>query len=239
MRARGRVRVNRIHDILGFQISGRVMVCFMALACAMSCVHIIFVYNTKLQRTNSVMITPLTPDSFLRHREEEEIAIGLKLLASPETSTNEGLKSTCTEENLLNRVLVREHLGIANVAAEEFFEQKLLPFMKKKHVLLDIGANTGQFSIPMASRGHRAVSFEPSQSTCKILRGNMERANVSSLIVLHCAAADSEVKSAIFHQDPNLTVASGNKQITSELAQKLRKSFSLVDVGPKIPLRRL
>jgi len=150
-------------------------------------------------------------------QEKKQIEIGLRILANPETPA-------CLKKNdPMKRLLVREHLGIANVPAEEFFETRILPFMKQKHLLVDIGANTGQFAVPMASLGHTVISFEPSPATCEVLLNNLKKANVSSRVELHCAPASSEMATVFFHQDPNVPSTS-NKQIFATEAESLRKA---------------
>ena len=129
-------------------------------------------------------------------KEATELSIGRSLLDDPETKSEAHL-ITCVNGAPLRRVLVREHLGIAKATAEDFFA-RFLPLMSEKHLVLDIGANTGQFAVPMASLGHTVISFEPNQSTCDILRKNLENANVASRVEVHCALAAKLVETLLF-----------------------------------------
>ena len=40
-------------------------------------------------------------------------------------------------------------------------------------VVVDIGANVGQFAIPIAKNGHRVISIEPNEKTCEKLKENL------------------------------------------------------------------
>lgn len=45
--------------------------------------------------------------------------------------------------------------------------------------IIDIGANVGQFGLPLARAGHTVYSFEPVDSTCQTLRDNLRKAQES------------------------------------------------------------
>ncbi len=151
--------------------------------------------------------------------EATEISIGRSLLDDPETKSEAHLIA-CVNGAPLRRILVREHLGIAKATAEDFFA-RFLPRMSEKHIVLDIGANTGQFAVPLASLGHTVISFEPSQSTCDVLRKNLENANVANQVEVHCAPAAKIVETLLFHADP---VSSASGLISREEAEVLKRS---------------
>jgi FkbM family methyltransferase len=177
--------------------------------------------NTDI-KVDEVTANPNPAESLHPHSQEEttEILIGRSLLDDPETKSEAHL-ITCVNGAPVRRVLVREHLGIAKATAEDFFA-RFLPLMSEKHLVLDIGANTGQLAVPIASLGHKVISFEPNQSTCDILRKNLENANVANRVEIHCAPAAKLVETMFFHADPVFSARNG--LISPEEAEVLKKA---------------
>ena len=173
--------------------------------------------KVKGEPANSNPAESLQVDS---REEATEISIGRSLLDDPETKSEAHLIA-CVNGAPLRRILVREHLGIAKATAEDFFAG-FLPRMSEKHIVLDIGANTGQFAVPLASLGHTVISFEPSQSTCDVLRKNLENANVANRVEVHCAPAAKLVETLLFHADPVSSARNG--LISREEAEVLKRS---------------
>lgn len=193
-----------------------VIKCALVAASVLSFISLWLVSFTKLLQQNPNRDE--RDHNLFDEQEKEQIKIGLRIMANPESPSK-----SCSKTNYsMKRLLVREHLGIDNVSAEHFFEQKILPFMHQKHLLVDVGANTGQFAVPMASLGHSVISFEPSPATCDIFLNNVKKANVSN-IELHCSLVSSTISNTFFHQDPKGLSAS-NKQISLKEAEILRES---------------
>ena len=72
------------------------------------------------------------------------------------------------------RVLIRERVGIeGDEYPEYYFSEHVLPKLTKTTTILDIGANVGQFAIPIAKSGHRVISIEPNSKTCEKLKENL------------------------------------------------------------------
>ena len=81
------------------------------------------------------------------------------------------------------RILSRELVGITyDMFPEQYFSTHMLPRITGKATFLDIGANVGQFAIPIAKSGHRVVSIEPHPKTCETLKQNVLAASSSSLV---------------------------------------------------------
>ena len=99
---------------------------------------------------------------------------------------------------------------LAFTSPEDFFSDVLVPRVASSRALIvDVGANTGQFSVSIARSGHDGIAFEPVPSTCALLRSNLERERlerygtlgsetddggavlVPSTVSVHCAAVGS------------------------------------------------
>ena len=71
-----------------------------------------------------------------------------------------------------------------------------------------MGANRGQFALSVVELGHRAYSFEPSLSTCAILKANIKKARriwqrskmAAGSVEVHCAAVGAIAGNVTFAQ---------------------------------------
>lgn len=78
--------------------------------------------------------------------------------------------------------------GINRIISNPMTQHFLLPFLvRKEDTVLDIGANTGQFTIPLAhlvGPGGRVHSFEPITATFNELKESVEREKLSERVKL-------------------------------------------------------
>mmetsp|Transcript_51833 Transcript_51833/g.85993 ORF Transcript_51833/g.85993 Transcript_51833/m.85993 type:complete len:256 (-) Transcript_51833:466-1233(-) len=82
---------------------------------------------------------------------------------------------------------------------EYAFKHDLLPRVpssQKPLLVVDVGANTGQFAISIAEAGHRGLSFEPSPTTCALLRRRIQKLKEKGVGVVNnsvrCAAVGAK-----------------------------------------------
>lgn len=60
----------------------------------------------------------------------------------------------------------------------------------KKSKIIDIGANKGQFAIPLAQDGHEVFSFEPVNTTCAVLKENLDKYKNAHVFCVGIAAQE-------------------------------------------------
>ena len=73
------------------------------------------------------------------------------------------------------KLLVRERVGLRwDLFPERYWETRVLPRISGHNTVLDVGANTGQFAIPIAELGNTVISLEPNEKTCNTLKNNVE-----------------------------------------------------------------
>ena len=91
---------------------------------------------------------------------------------------NDALRSlvqTKATEQVPRKLLVREVVGLRwNTYPEKYWETDILPRVPNHITVLDVGANAGQFAIPMAELGHTVISVEPNENTCNSLKKNLD-----------------------------------------------------------------
>lgn len=66
---------------------------------------------------------------------------------------------------------------------EYYFSEHMLPKLTGKTTILDIGANVGQFAIPIAKNGHRVISIEPNEKTCEKLKENLAETKFTTQVI--------------------------------------------------------
>lgn len=89
-------------------------------------------------------------------------------------------------------ILVRESVGLQwNFYPEQYFSDGMLPRLTPNSVIIDVGANVGQFAIPIVKRGHRVISFEPNKQSCDTLKRGVDQYS-GDQIEIHCSAAGDE-----------------------------------------------
>ena len=121
-----------------------------------------------------------TPDALVRsHAASRLIAGGTRALKNP------SLQPPAFSGRLASRVqrgyiILPWQLGepeLAFTSPEDFFADILVPRVAdRRELVIDVGANTGQFAVSIARSGHDGISFEPAPSTCAELRRNLESA---------------------------------------------------------------
>ena len=120
---------------------------------------------------------------------------------------------------------------LAFMSPEDFFQDFLLPRAASgdRQLIVDVGANTGQFATTIGRSGHDGISFEPAPSTCVELRRNLERQRASgdisaaSHLTVHCAAVGASRGSVRFRTStanasrygPRRTSASFGRAVSS------------------------
>ena len=92
------------------------------------------------------------------------------------------------------------------------YEPETLAFLKRvcdqrpQSALIDVGANIGVFSVPMArhlaSTGRRVLALEASPPVASILRSNIDRNQLRNVTVLECAASNGESETVPFYVAP-------------------------------------
>jgi len=88
------------------------------------------------------------------------------------------------------RILVREHVGLDwDSVPEKYWEDRILPRLRHRVNIVDIGANVGQFAVPNAQLGHNVISFEPNKNTCLSLISRIKNKDLENLVSVHCVAA--------------------------------------------------
>ena len=68
----------------------------------------------------------------------------------------------------------------------------LLKYLKEDDLFVDVGANIGSYSLLVASRGVRAIAFEPENTTYSILVENAKMNHFSDLIICNQKAVGKE-----------------------------------------------
>mmetsp|Transcript_34981 Transcript_34981/g.104341 ORF Transcript_34981/g.104341 Transcript_34981/m.104341 type:complete len:435 (-) Transcript_34981:317-1621(-) len=58
--------------------------------------------------------------------------------------------------------------------------------------IVDVGANAGQFALPLAKKGHTIYSFEPVSQTCATLKDNIKKEGVEARIKVACVGVDDK-----------------------------------------------
>lgn len=91
---------------------------------------------------------------------------------------------------------------LRKLISEPMSHQLLLPFfVRKGDVVFDVGANTGQYSVPLARlvgpRG-KVHAFEPISRTFEELRDTLRRENLESRVVMNRLALGESVRTLTF-----------------------------------------
>ena len=101
--------------------------------------------------------------------------------------------------------------SLASASPEDFIRDVLGPRMlaaeprrggRRRQIVLDVGANTGQFSMSVQRASLDGIAFEPEPTTCEALKRNVERdrsaqgfAGRYGSVTVHCAAVGSQMGS--------------------------------------------
>lgn len=74
------------------------------------------------------------------------------------------------------------------LSAPEFVLDTLLSTSESQQAdIIDVGANIGQFAIPLAKQGHRVISFEPNSGTCLKLKDNIKNNQLDGRVRVICS----------------------------------------------------
>lgn len=71
-------------------------------------------------------------------------------------------------------------------------------FVEKNKVVIDIGANSGLFCVPVCLYGYSVIAFEPVKSNLKCLELSIESNQLKNLTLSNYALSNENVKSEIF-----------------------------------------
>src|ERR1051325_3823426 len=89
------------------------------------------------------------------------------------------------------------------------YEPDVMRFLKESirpdSVMVDIGANIGAFTIPLArhvNRGGRVIAIEAAPSVAPVLRMNVERNHLTNVVVVECAASTGDTSYVQFYEAP-------------------------------------
>ena len=101
--------------------------------------------------------------------------------------------------------------SLASASPEDFIRDVLGPRMlaaeprrggRRRQIVLDVGANTGQFSMSVQRASLDGIAFEPEPTTCEALKRNVESdrsaqgfAGRYGSVTVHCAAVGSQMGS--------------------------------------------
>ena len=89
--------------------------------------------------------------------------------------------------------------GVYEPEAVEFLIRRLKP----ASVLVDVGANIGAFTVPIALRtSSRVIAIEASPRLTDYLRENVQRNRLPNVDVVHAAATDRDGQSVSFYDAP-------------------------------------
>jgi len=101
-------------------------------------------------------------------------------------------------------------LGFKNIVVKHRYLEHLVPRDTPENILhillgsttrtaiVDIGANVGQFALPLAKEGHTVYSFEPIEGTCEILKQNVKKDGVERLVRVFCVGVDEKEATKAF-----------------------------------------
>jgi len=98
--------------------------------------------------------------------------------------------------------------------------------------IVDIGANVGQFAIPLAKDGHWVYSFEPVASTCETLQTNIREKHLEDRIQVTCAGLDQHKSIQHFGYIGDDPVESYSYKIVDPQTQRDAHIMSTVQAGP-------
>jgi len=134
-----------------------------------------------------------------------------------------------------SRILVdtSEHIGF-NLFWNGGYEREVLwildSVVNKDSVCLDIGANMGVYTIPLAEKAKKVIAFEPHPDFFRKLKDNVEL-NKFDNVRLENFALSSEEKQAVLHSPPeNMANKSATMcDINSELTEKVMVNTKTLD----------
>ena len=111
--------------------------------------------------------------------EEKHDTSGSNSMGSDEAAFTFSPQRDVTKRNSIIGFVVRPHLlGLLSPlrSPEDFFGEAILPLADpvRHGIILDVGANIGQFAVQIVAAGLNGISFEPAPDTCVTLRKNIK-----------------------------------------------------------------
>ena len=202
-------------------------------------------YNDVFRRAPATMI-PCGPElptamALLRARAASQLFAGGMLALTQPLSTPAAVLSMQPRRHAKRHqppgggfVILPWRLGfpeLAHTKPEEFFVRDLLPRVSgRRQLVIDVGANTGQFALTMARNGHDGIAFEPAPSTCTELKANIDRERINgtdlsrqSNVTVHCAAVGPSRGS--------MPLRVGTANATAAAEEKTSASFGLASAS--------
>lgn len=120
---------------------------------------------------------PFASEPFSNARLEAHARVGAAILAQPQQIPYaQLLQATAGPRLAWGHLVSPELLGFPELhtaTPEEFFTHKLLPAVPRgagAQLIVDVGANVGQFALAIADAGHDGLCYEASPSTCRQLQ---------------------------------------------------------------------
>ena len=142
--------------------------CFGLLLCALVVFHFSGTYHSRTENLNYVLDT-------VHETSAQQSLSGRLTSAMLEAITTLSPQHVSRfPSQSFRRLLVREKVGLhSSFYPETFWENRVLPRLKGRVNIVDVGANAGQFAVPNAREGHHVFSFEPNAATCEQLKSNL------------------------------------------------------------------
>lgn len=113
---------------------------------------------------------------------------------------------------------------VPHILEEIWIKNIYSKFMKKRSVVIDIGANIGLFTQYATYFADKVYSIEPSQRHFDILKKNIEVNEWKQVIPIQCAISNENTKKKFYHTD-NATMYS-----LSNIPARDKNDFEEVDV---------
>ena len=143
---------------------------------------IVYKFSTSTPNTSEV------PTSRDLHRQQTSLELDDSQMPKVFKQTLESQVSTSTDfkkQSVPRKLLVREKVGLRwDLFPERYWETHVLPRISGHITVLDVGANTGQFAIPIAELGNTVISLEPNEKTCNTLKNNLETRGLTPKVCL-------------------------------------------------------
>jgi FkbM family methyltransferase len=120
------------------------------------------------------------------------------------------------------------------LASRGYWENNLIKYTEKylndDSIILDIGANIGTWSIPLAIKNRKIYSFEPYDSSYYALCGNIFLNNKESIIYpRHCAITDNTNMKTTIHLSESINVGGCKLIETTNSEQKNKYTLATLD----------
>jgi FkbM family methyltransferase len=109
--------------------------------------------------------------------------------------------------NILGRWMYiddKDSLNLAKNGIYDYEQTKLIKkLVKRKHIVLDIGANIGYFTLILAKQAKLVHAFEPEARNFQLLKKNIELNKISNVKLHNMAVAETNGKTMLHLCEPN------------------------------------